>query len=302
MFKKAVKKQSKLRLAISGPSGAGKTYTALMIANQLGRTAVLDTEHGSASKYADLFEFDALNMEAPFDPRRYIEAIKAASDAGYEVLVIDSLSHAWSGAGGLLEQVDKVAAKMRTSNTFGAWKELTPIQTQMVEALLAAKLHIIATMRSKQEYLVEKDDKGKNQVRKVGLAPVQRDGIEYEFDVFAEMDRDNTLIVSKSRCPALADEVIKKPGKQLAEALKAWLDGAPADELTPKAQAYLVKLQKYQPEFSIDTMREIVGIIDVGLWGDAAFEQLTAVGKRLAAGEKYPFATREASDGHQLGD
>lgn len=302
MFKKAVKKQSKLRMAISGPSGAGKTYTALTIANQLGRTAVLDTEHGSASKYADLFEFDTLIMEAPFDPLRYIEAIKAAADAGYEALVIDSLSHAWSGAGGLLEQVDKVAAKMRTSNSFAAWKELTPVQAQLVEALLAARLHIIATMRSKQEYIIEKDDKGKNQVRKVGLAPVQRDGIEYEFDVFAEMDHDNTMIVSKSRCPELANEVIKKPGKRLAETLKAWLDGAPSDDLTSKAQDYLDRFRKLQPEFTAAFMKEIAGSNDAQTWGDAEFEKLAAVGLRMKTGEKYPFAEKEASNEHQLGD
>lgn len=233
MFQKAVKIESKLRLAISGPSGAGKTYTALTLATHLTDNkpiALVDTEHGSASKYADLFSFDVLNLDPPYHPDRYLEAIKEAAKAGYGVIILDSLSHAWNGTGGLLEIVDDIAKRNRNPNTFAAWKDATPIQNRFIDGLISANIHVIATMRSKQEYILQEADNGKKVPKKVGMAPVQRDGFEYEFDVFMEMDVDNTGIVTKSRCSALNGAVIRKPGKATAETLKVWLSGAPAPE------------------------------------------------------------------------
>ena len=232
-FQKAVKSRSKLRMAIAGPSGSGKTYTALAIGSALtgaGRVAVVDTEHGSASKYADVFDFDVLELAAPFHPDRFVEALAAAAQAGYAVVVLDSLSHAWNGPGGLLEIVDQIAARMKTSNSFAAWKDATPIQNRLIEALLSAPVHVIATMRSKQEYVleaVERNGRTTQVPKKVGMAPVQRDSFEYEFDVFSEMDMDHNLIVAKTRCSALTDVVVNKPGKEIAETLAKWLsDGA----------------------------------------------------------------------------
>jgi hypothetical protein len=227
-FTKATKRQAKARIALAGPSGSGKTYTALAIATALsdGRVALLDTEHGSASKYADIFDFDALDMEAPFHPDRFVEAIRAAADGGYGVLVLDSLSHAWNGAGGLLEVVDEIAKRLRSANSFAAWKDATPIQNRLVEAMLAAPLHIIATMRAKQEYVLEEVERNGRKTmapRKVGMAPVQRDSFEYEFDIFGEMTSDNELIISKTRCPSLAGKVFMKPGAALANEIGAWL-------------------------------------------------------------------------------
>ena len=231
MFKKAIKHESKLRLAIAGPSGSGKTYSALAIGTELGgNVALVDTEHGSASKYADLFAFDVLEMEAPFHPDRFIEAIEAAGQAGYDVLIIDSLSHAWNGPGGLLELVDQFAKRTKSANTFAAWKDATPIQNRLIEAIVGAKLHIIATMRSKQEYVIEQVQRGDRTIsvpKKIGMAPVQRDSMEYEFDVYLDMDIENNAIVQKTRCPALSGQVISKPGKPLADTLKTWLSGAP---------------------------------------------------------------------------
>src|SRR5690606_37222046 len=133
-----VKQEAKLRLAIAGPSGSGKTYSALAVATALGnRVAVVDTEHGSASKYADIFDFDVVNFTAPFHPNRFIEAIHTAEDALYDVLIIDSASHAWNGAGGLLEIVD-TAAKKYKGNSYMAWSEGTPIQNRLIEAIVGA--------------------------------------------------------------------------------------------------------------------------------------------------------------------
>lgn len=235
-FQKAVKHESKLRLAITGPSGAGKTYTALNIAKHLaGPVAFLDTEHGSASKYADLFEFDVMELQPPYHPDRFGEAIRDAHAAGYKVIILDSLTHAWSGTGGMLDLVDQIGKRMG-GNSFAAWKDATPIQNRLIESIVGAPIHVIATMRSKQDYAQEKDDRGKTVVKKVGMAAQQREGFEYEFDVVIDLDIDHNGIVNKSRAPILADKVIAKPGREVADMLNEWLKGAPAPKLTTEPE------------------------------------------------------------------
>ncbi len=232
-FKRAVKSKAKARIGLVGPSGSGKTYTALLLASSLGqRIAVIDTEYGSASKYADEFEFDTLEL-SDFHPRNYIDGIKAAGAAGYDVLIIDSLSHAWAGPGGALELADRTAAKY-SGNRFAAWRDVTPLHNQLIEAMLSSPCHLIATMRSKMEYIQTQDDRGKTVIRKVGMAPIQREGMEYEFDVVGDIDIDHNLIITKTRCKELDGLVINKPGPELAEEIKAWLsDGEEQTEQKP---------------------------------------------------------------------
>lgn len=248
-FEKATKTQARLRMAIISPSGGGKTYTALKVAAALGkRVALIDTERGSASKYAHEFNFDVLELTS-FDPRLYIEAIKAAQAAGYDVLIIDSLSHAWAGTDGLLEQHDRVAKKMKSRNTWAAWRDVTPIHNQLIDAMLQADLHIIATMRVKTEYVVEKDDEGKMVPKKVGLAPVQRAGMEYEFDVVADMDLEHNFMVSKTRCSALDQATIKNPDGELSQKLLVWLsDGAPPVAKIPEEGTGQPKVSQKRPQ------------------------------------------------------
>jgi len=227
LFQRAVKTGVKLRFAVCGPSGCGKTYTLLKLATELGGPiAFIDTERGSASKYADLFEFDVLELQA-FDPMHLIRIIGEAGKAGYRVLCIDSLSHFWMGKDGELDKVDRITKS--ATNSFAAWRQVTPIHNALIEAIVGAPLHVLASMRSKTEWILEREEKtGKTIPRKVGLAPVMRDGIEYEFDVCAEMDQENTLVVTKTRCPVLAGAVFQKPGAEFATALKQWLVAEPA--------------------------------------------------------------------------
>jgi len=222
-FKKATKKDARLRLALTGISGTGKTFTALQIADGLGgKTAVIDTERGSASKYADLFEFDVLELEK-FSPTHYIDAVQAAEDAGYDNLIIDSLSHEWSGTGGILEIHDQTVNKDSRKDSFRAWGTVTPQHNKVLDKILASRCNVIATMRAKSEYSVTKDDRGKTSIAKIGLAPVQKDNVEYEFDVVAMLDTNNVLTVEKTRCIALAGKQFDKDGKAIAEVLKNWL-------------------------------------------------------------------------------
>lgn len=225
-FRKAERRQTRLRMTIDGPSGSGKTYTALRFAHALaagGRIAVIDTEHGSAAKYAGespdgvAWEFDVVALTT-FSPERYTEMIQEAGRAGYRVLVIDSLSHAWEGTGGALEIKEK-----QGGNQWTAWRTASAVHNRMIDAILQSPCHIITTMRSRTEYVQEQDDKGKVVIRKVGMAPVQRPGVEFEFDLVLDMTQDHIARVTKSRCSAVADLVIDKPGPAFMVPVMEWL-------------------------------------------------------------------------------
>ena len=232
-FKRATKAQAKLRLGLIGPAGSGKTMTALRVASGLGgRVAVIDTERGSASLYAGErgIEFDVIELES-YEVENFIEAIQAAVEGGYSVLIIDSLSHAWAGKGGILEFVDKAGKRNQGGGNFGAWRDATPRHNALVDAILGAPLHIITTLRSKVEYVVENVG-GRNQVRKVGLQPVQRDGLEYEFTVVGDVTQDHDLVVTKTRAAFLKDAVIREAGEDLGKQLAGWLSSGEAPAKT----------------------------------------------------------------------
>lgn len=230
-FAPATKRSARARVAFDGPSGSGKTWTSLEWALVLadgGRVALVDTERGSASLYAARFEFDVIEMQPPFHPNRLTELIKAAEANGYAVLVIDSLTHFWSGDGGVLDIVDDASTRAG-GNKFAAWKEGSPVQRDMIDAVLAADMHVIVTMRSKQEWVLEENERGKKVPRRVGMAPEQRAGLEYEFTMVGDLDLSHTLVFSKSRCDRLSDVVVK-PGEaaSAADMFRSWLeDGEP---------------------------------------------------------------------------
>lgn len=236
-FKPAARKQAKMRLAIAGPSGSGKTYSALLIARGLvgpeGKIAVIDTERGSASLYADLTPFDVCELAPPFTPERYIEAIRAAEAAGYDAIIIDGLSHAWAGPGGVLDLHDAAAAKEK--NSYTAWRLVTPRHNDLVDAMLQSKCHIITTMRSKTEY-AQVEEGGKKKVVKLGMAPVQRDGMEYEFTVFLDLDASHNAVASKDRT-SLFDGQIFRPDESTGRKLREWLEGASQEPQASTPQA-----------------------------------------------------------------
>ena len=233
-FQKATKAQAKLRLGLVGPAGSGKTMTALRIAAGLGgRVAVIDTERGSASLYSGErgLDFDVQELET-YEAEKFIDAIRQAEEAGYSVLIIDSLSHAWAGKGGILEFVDK-AAKRSGGGSFSGWRDATPLHNQLVDAILGAKLHVICTLRSKVEHVIETVN-GRTQVRKVGLQPVQRDGLEYEFTVVGDVTQDHELIITKTRAAWLKDQIIREAGEDLGRQLLAWLNAGAAAPVAVK--------------------------------------------------------------------
>lgn len=251
MFKRATRKQARLRIGLLGPAGSGKTKTALRMAAAMvpelaqdrsknnGRAGIafIDTEHGSASLYVGdtnedggEHDFDVVDLsdssEWPgrYSVENYVKAIKGAALAGYPVLIIDSLSHAWAGPGGLLEFKDQVAARQKGGNSWTAWREVTPKHNELVDVILSYPGDVFITMRVKMEH-VQEEVNGRKVIRKVGLQPIQRDGLEYEFTVILDIEADtHKAIVTKTRCSRIADQSFTKPGAALAEVLIDWRD------------------------------------------------------------------------------
>jgi len=227
-LKKATKEQSKLRLAIYGLSGGGKTYSSLAIAKGLvnvfgGKIAVLDTEYHSATKYANIFDFETDEFGEPSIENyiKFIDMVK--EDPDVTVLVIDSLTHAWQY---ILETVDKLKETTCRGDSRKAWSIMTPEYKKLVNAILRAPFHVIGTMRAKTEWSTTNEN-GNKTVRRDTLAPEQRDGFEYEFDMLMELNANHYGTIIKDRTNKFQDEIIQKPGLEFGKKLAEWLkDGA----------------------------------------------------------------------------
>jgi len=236
-FRKAQRSMARARIALIGVSGSGKTYSALLLARGLagpkGRIAIIDTENGSADLYASLTGYDVATITAPYEPKKYLDMIHEAEKEGYDVIIIDSLSHAWAGDGGLLDMQGKLADR---GNSFAAWRNVTPWHNKLVDAMITSPSHIIATMRAKAAYEVVEDDRGKKAPKKIGLAPVQREGLEYEFTTVFDIDTQHNATVSKDRT-SLFDGSIFKPTLETGEKIREWLDsGVEVKREPPKKQ------------------------------------------------------------------
>lgn len=254
----ATKAQGKLRLAVSGPSGSGKTFTAINVLAHMGckKILVLDSEHGSAAKYANEFpvKFDVIDnkyWQSKFDPRRLIAVLKQVGPL-YDGVVCDSLTHFWMGPGGMLSLVDDFAKKAQARNgkydSFAAWKEADPIYNELVQTILALPCHFVACLRAKSEY-EDVVENGKKKKVKVGMASQMREGFEYEFDVEGMMTMNHEFIVGKTRCRALDEQIVQKPGANLAGPLLAWLtDGEPVGNEAYKPEAQAVGCVETTPE------------------------------------------------------
>lgn len=258
-FRKAARTSRKIRVAVDGPSGSGKTFTMLRLAHAMkaaglcSRIAVIDTENGGSEAYAGEspdgkpWDFEVLQLDT-YNPATYAQALAAAAEAGFDCCVIDSLSHAWVGKDGALDMVDKKGGQ------FGAWKDVTPLHRRMVDAIIHSPMHVLCTLRTKTDYVVEQNERGKSVPRKVGLAPVQRDGLEYEFDVYGTIDLEHSIRVTKSRCSAMQDAYQPKPDPAFWAPLVKWLTSAEparveaksaeptADPLTDRAAEFIDRI------------------------------------------------------------
>jgi DNA polymerase III delta prime subunit len=227
MFKRAERKQAKLRLAICGPSGSGKTYSALLIARGLvgpnGKIALIDTERGSGELYSDLTDYDIAQLSPPYSPQRYIEAIREAQNLEYDILIVDSLSHAWAGEGGALEMHETATEAQRSKNSYTAWRYVTPHHNRLIDYILSSRLHTICTIRSKTAYEIQEDGSTKTKPVKVGLAPIQKKDIEYEFTTVFDVSQQHVVSVSKDRS-GVFDGMTFTPTVESGELFRTWLD------------------------------------------------------------------------------
>lgn len=254
-FVEATKEKAKARIALVGISGSGKTYTALTLAREFGGPiALVDSERGSASKYSGKngFKFKVLDLER-FDPRKVPELIQAAIPiCGEGTLILDSFSAWWSGPGGMQELVDAIAGASKSGNSFQAWGKARPYEKAMFDAILTFPGHVIVTMRAKTEYTIDEGPNGKKTPRKLGMAPDQRANVEYEFDLVGDMDNDNVLTVSKSRCTPIRERGrFPHPGKELADMMLGWLnDGADPAPRASKSAAVIESERASEPDLS----------------------------------------------------
>lgn len=243
-LKKAARRKAYLKMGITAPAGGGKTAGSLLLAFGLmkekypnlsdekvwEKIAVIDTENGSGELYVNsviantkIGEYNAITLTAPFNADKYINAIEICENNSIEVVIVDSTTHLWAGEGGLLEKQNTVATKSKSGNSYTAWREVTPDHNKFVDKMLQCNMHLIATMRSKMEYVQEKDEHGNSRVRKLGLKPVQREGMEYEFTVFLDIDDNHTAVASKDRT-GLLDGKTFKINPQVGRDLMNWLD------------------------------------------------------------------------------
>lgn len=269
-FVKASKLASLLRLLMYAVSGAGKTFTALELATGLasilnGKIALIDTERGSASKYADLFEFDVCELEDR-TVEGYIAAINEAASAGYKILIIDSLTHAWDE---LLETIEKLAKTKYQGNSFRAWGEGTPLQKKFVSAILDYPGHVICTARAKTDWVMEQNDKGRAVPKKVGMGMEQRKGLEFEFDMIMEISQDHIATITKDRLNKYQDQMIEKPSRKMGIEMAKWLsEGKVAvKEVKPEPTPATTVIKPSSPVYEI-AVNEIKKFIEEKLLTD----------------------------------
>lgn len=266
-FQKVTREKSKLRLALAGPSGAGKTLSALLLAygitNDWSKIALIDTEHGRAKFYANRSDFGTgeflyQEMSAPYAPDRYIEMVREGAEAVGEdgVVIVDSFSHAWDNEGGVLDIKSQIAEQPK-KNDYSAWADAGKIQNNLVNSVLSANCHTIVTMRAKMAYAMEQNDKGKTVPVKIGLAPVQRENTEYEFDIVLNIARNH--IASASKDTTFLDSWSGIITSELGKSLKEWLDDGVEPEICEDCKKKILPTQNKTVQQIVDGSMKTYG-------------------------------------------
>lgn len=230
----AKRSASYMKICLSGTSGSGKTYSSLLLARGLtdawSKICVIDTEQRSASLYTQLGDFNVINLEPPFHPSRYIEALAVALAGKMEVIIIDSISHEWSGKGGCLELHEQTIQRMKVPNSFSAWSTITPLHQGFLDAITQCNAHVICTARSKTEYvLVERN--GKQTPQKVGMAPITRDGFEFEMSIHFEVDQAHQVFCSKDRTGLFVDGNPFRITEETGKLIYNWCNQLTAEDI-----------------------------------------------------------------------
>ena len=228
-LKQSKRAEAKLRLSLQGSAGSGKSFSSLLLAygmaNDWSKIAVIDTERGSANLYSNLGSYYVLNLEEPFTPEKYIEGIKICEKSGIEIIIIDSISHEWNGKGGCLEINERTTSAMRIPNSFTAWATTTPRHQNFIDAILQSSCHIISTIRTKTEFVINERN-GKMSPQKLGLAPITRDGYEYEVTISLEIDDEHNATCSKDRTGLFANKGKFRISTETGKLILDWINSA----------------------------------------------------------------------------
>jgi hypothetical protein len=220
---KAQREQALIKLAIQGPSGSGKTYSSLLLAYGLvgnwNHIVVIDTENNSSHLYSHLGNYNVLSLSEPFSPERYIDAIEICEKAGMRAIIIDSISQEWEGSGGIIETHGNMAG-----NSFTNWNKVTPRHNAFVQKMLQSQCHIVATIRTKQDYVLTEKN-GKMVPEKVGLKGVTRDGMDYEFTLVLDLDIKHQATASKDRTGQFTNPLPFLITEQIGNKIKMWCLG-----------------------------------------------------------------------------
>ena len=252
-LKQAQRQETKLRIGLSGASGFGKTYSALLMAYGItedwSKIAVIDTENGSANLYAELGPYKTLSLQAPYSPERYIEALRTAENASMKVIIIDSITHEWNGKGGCLDQHEKLGGR------FQDWAKITPRHQEFLDAILNSKAHIITTVRRKVDYALDRDRNGKTKVVKLGTKEITREGFEYELTLNFELINDNHLAVAtKDRTGLFMNRPEFVITSSTGKILRKWCEKDNKSDYVPEAI-----LAEIKSCMSIEGLRHIYG-------------------------------------------
>lgn len=290
LIKKAERTQAKLRVGLFGPSGSGKSMSALKLAHGLcgdwNKVCIIDTENNSGHLYSHLGPYSVIGLTAPYTPEAYIEAIKAAEHAGFEVIIIDSITHEWAGEGGILELADALAKDAKSS--FTVWAKLTPRHNKFIETILRANAHMICCGRSKQDYAInqtEKHGKTVNVPEKIGLKAVTREGFDYEMTVAFDLMISHYAVSTKDRTSIFQDKPEHIISEETGKKLKEWNDGGKPDITVFKRQvlAQLKRLQLELPPTAAEVPAYLKLIIPKLTEMQLTDENLPAIIQQLAA-------------------
>ncbi len=236
-LKKAVRKQIPLKVGLAGPSGSGKTYSALLMAKGLvgnwNEVAVIDSEHGSADFYSHLGDYNTLTLEAPFTPERYIEAITTCEKAGVKAIIIDSITHEWSGTGGILELQEQLGGRYQD------WSKVKPRHKKFIEKILSSKCHVITTVRSKQDYSMDIVD-GKTKVTKQGTKQITEDGFEYELSVSFELNQNHLAMAGKDRTGLFMNQPEFVISEETGRKLLDWSNSGEKEKVISAKQSKII--------------------------------------------------------------
>lgn len=272
-IRKAERQQSKIRVGVSGPSGSGKTLGALKLAKGLvgswDKIVVIDSENKSADLYSHLGEYSVLPISAPYSPEKYTEAIQMCEKHGFEVIIIDSGTHEWDGKGGCLEINERLAQAKYKGNTWAAWAETTPRHQKFIDAMIQSPAHVICTLRSKVETAMDSDTK---KVKKVGVKAITREGVDYEFTIMFELDRDgHYATASKDRTGMFSESDPFQINEAVGNTIQAWCNSGkppikdpypkPEPKTETKASQESKKENKPKQEPAFDADSDYAGLV-----------------------------------------